>query len=223
MIRSLPRPTISRTFTSTYASPNPAQARQSRPILFAVLLGGTVFVGAANWTNQDTEYRQKNSSIWRNLGGFGGEGPNARVSLSPLLNFLYDTLIGMIESLHYAQLRLARYQELRTSCKSLLQKYPSDFLTTVLEYHLRLTESQRTCLGIISINTGVFVAWQIPALRGFMAKRFLHDPLGGRVSTMITSVFSHKVSFLSFSIPSSLPSQIPSVRTKRELIFCRGW
>ncbi|KAI8579594.1 hypothetical protein K450DRAFT_164948, partial [Umbelopsis ramanniana AG] len=53
-------------------------------------------------------------------------------------------------------------------------------------------ESEKTIAAIIAINTVVFAAWQIPILRPFMRRYFVHDPLSGRSITLLTSCFSHQ-------------------------------
>ncbi|KAH8555756.1 hypothetical protein BGW37DRAFT_418484 [Umbelopsis sp. PMI_123] len=55
-----------------------------------------------------------------------------------------------------------------------------------------LKESEKTMAAIIAINTVVFAAWQIPVLRPFMHRYFIHDPLSGRSITLLTSCFSHQ-------------------------------
>lgn len=68
-------------------------------------------------------------------------------------------------------------------------------LPTILgQSYLNLTEEQRTQLAIIGLTAGVFVAWNIPACRGFASKYLWHDPLASRPVTLLTSIFAHKVS-----------------------------
>lgn len=53
-------------------------------------------------------------------------------------------------------------------------------------------ESQRICAILIGINTAVFLGWQIPGLRIFMNRHFVHIPARARPYTLLTSVFSHQ-------------------------------
>lgn len=61
---------------------------------------------------------------------------------------------------------------------------------------LNASDGERVALGLVAVNTVVFLAWQIPlsAVRFFMVKHFMHHPLSGRSYTLLTSAFSHMVS-----------------------------
>ncbi|KAH9962669.1 hypothetical protein BC827DRAFT_1129904 [Russula dissimulans] len=59
------------------------------------------------------------------------------------------------------------------------------------EMYLNASEGRRAGYGIVAINVGVWVAWQIPILRPFMMSHFTHHPLSGKTYTMLTSMFSH--------------------------------
>jgi hypothetical protein len=75
-----------------------------------------------------------------------------------------------------------------------------------LENHwLNYSDGERLGLGLVAVNTVVFLAWQIPlpAARFFMVKHFMHHPLSGRSYTLLTAVFSHMVSYFS-PFPSSI-------------------
>lgn len=74
-----------------------------------------------------------------------------------------------------------------------------------LEWWLNLDEGKRVGAGITALNALVFLAWQLPhpAARAFMTRHFTHHPLSGKYYTMLTSCFSHAVSFfLSLADPS---------------------
>lgn len=62
------------------------------------------------------------------------------------------------------------------------------------EEYINLSEGQRTVLGILAVNTCVFIAWQVPPLRAECTRFFLHNPLSTRTFSLLGSVFSHKVS-----------------------------
>lgn len=162
-------------FYTTFQQNNTFKPKNLPTLLFAIGLGSTAVIGAAYYTNLDTNKRIlsiNGNSFWKSLDSSG-------------------------------QLRLSRLREHTSRLKQLLSLSPNSRILIVLtEYYSSLSEYQRTCLGIIAINAGVFLAWQLPPLQGFMSRWFLHDPLQkGRTITMITSVFSHK-SFIHFAFNS---------------------
>jgi len=57
--------------------------------------------------------------------------------------------------------------------------------------YLNASEGGRLGWQIGAINGAVWLAWQIPRLHPVMAARFMHHPLSGRASTLLTSMFSH--------------------------------
>ncbi|KAI8369777.1 hypothetical protein EDC96DRAFT_552515 [Choanephora cucurbitarum] len=58
-----------------------------------------------------------------------------------------------------------------------------------------MTEAERTLAGLIGINTIVFALWQVPRLKPFMARWFLHLPGSRQNITLLTSCFSHQEFF----------------------------
>ena len=62
---------------------------------------------------------------------------------------------------------------------------------------INYSDGERVGVGLIAANMIVFLAWQVPlpAMRFFMVKHFMHHPLSGRSYTLLTSVFSHMVSY----------------------------
>lgn len=68
------------------------------------------------------------------------------------------------------------------------------FPQIVGQSYINLSEEKRTQLAIIAVTAGIFVAWNVPACRGFAAKYLWHDPLAARPVTLLTSIFAHKVS-----------------------------
>lgn len=58
-----------------------------------------------------------------------------------------------------------------------------------------LSESEKTLAGLIAINTVVFACWQIPRLKPFMSKWFMHLPGSRQNVTLLTSCFSHQELF----------------------------
>ena len=57
------------------------------------------------------------------------------------------------------------------------------------EMYLNASEGRRAGYGIVAVNIGIWVAWQIPILRPFMMAHFTHQPLSGKTYTMLTSMF----------------------------------
>lgn len=91
----------------------------------------------------------------------------------------------------------SRTQDLITRARAFIRLFdPSLFWPTILaENYVSLTEAQRTCLGIVVFQGGVWVLWKIPALRRFCTRYLWHDPkIKGRTITHLTSIFSHRVS-----------------------------
>lgn len=89
----------------------------------------------------------------------------------------------------------SRTQDLITRARAFIRLFdPSLFWPTILaENYVSLTEAQRTCLGIVVFQGGVWVLWKIPALRRFSTRYFWHDPkIKGRTITHLTSIFSHR-------------------------------
>ncbi|KLO17916.1 hypothetical protein SCHPADRAFT_867276 [Schizopora paradoxa] len=58
--------------------------------------------------------------------------------------------------------------------------------------YLNASEGGRLAWQIGALNAAVWVAWQIPRLHPVMAARFMHHPLSGRATTLLTSMFSHQ-------------------------------
>ncbi|KAA1478986.1 hypothetical protein DENSPDRAFT_845985 [Dentipellis sp. KUC8613] len=54
------------------------------------------------------------------------------------------------------------------------------------------SDGWRAAMLITGVNIAVWLAWKVPRLQPFMRTHFRHDPLSGKVYTMLTSVFSHE-------------------------------
>ena len=63
------------------------------------------------------------------------------------------------------------------------------------EDYLNCSDGRKAAYKIIAINSVIWFLWQIPRLKPFMGRNFTHNPLSGRSTTLLTSVFSHE-SFL---------------------------
>ncbi|GJJ11485.1 hypothetical protein Clacol_005718 [Clathrus columnatus] len=151
-----------------------------KPFLFAISCSGLTYVVAARLTNEDTDQWTKSlmsTGAWI----FGGSPTNA-------------------------ELRGARKAELYTYLRTALDKGKSLFgeergvVANTLLYGYVLAaqkwldegEGRRAARMIMVATTGIWIAWQIPRLRGAMMRHFLHDPLSGQSHTLLTNVFSHK-------------------------------
>jgi membrane associated rhomboid family serine protease len=149
----------------------PPKIRYVRPLLFAAVASGCVFgVSIA-------EYDHRQRSMWKRIRQWTG---NRDVSLSDAwmaqkkeIAARVNRTLAKLESLNVPE-------DVRRAYLIMYQKWES------------LKESEKTIAGIIAINTIVFAAWQIPVLRPFMRRHFVHDPLSGRSLTLLTSCFSHQ-------------------------------
>lgn len=97
-----------------------------------------------------------------------------------------------------------------------------------------MSEAERTCLGLISIQGLIFGLWQIPRLVPFMSRHFLSDPLTTRLHPSITSIFSHNslphfafnsIAFMSigasahsYLFSSEASSDVPSATSRFEFL-----
>ncbi|ORY92450.1 hypothetical protein BCR35DRAFT_297863 [Leucosporidium creatinivorum] len=161
---------LPRRFQSTVPPPPPHAHRIpiGRHVVFGVGLGAAGTLAAALLTNKDTADRKAQMSGW---------WPRQREwkGLDPEL----------------ASLRL---REVVQRVRKAVGAFGDDWrLPTILgQSYLNLTEEKRTQLAIIGLTAGVFVAWNIPACRGFAGKYLWHDPLATRPVTLLTSIFAHK-------------------------------
>ena len=56
---------------------------------------------------------------------------------------------------------------------------------------LDASDGKRVCWAIGAVNTAVWVAWQLPKCKPFMARHFMHNPLTGISYTLLTSMFRY--------------------------------
>ncbi|XP_062521518.1 presenilin-associated rhomboid-like protein, mitochondrial [Corticium candelabrum] len=54
-----------------------------------------------------------------------------------------------------------------------------------------LSELQKVAVGIIAVNTCIYLLWQVPSFSPFMVRWFMASPLAGSSVTLLTSAFSH--------------------------------
>ncbi|KAA1478985.1 hypothetical protein DENSPDRAFT_845984 [Dentipellis sp. KUC8613] len=64
---------------------------------------------------------------------------------------------------------------------------------TLKSRELRLgSDGAQAAILIGGMNVAIWLAWKVPRLRPFMRAHFTHDPLSGKVHTMLTSMFSQR-------------------------------
>ncbi|KAH9987133.1 hypothetical protein BJV74DRAFT_774361 [Russula compacta] len=97
-----------------------------------------------------------------------------------------------------AQLLLKKFQTQLATLTDLLADAPIVAKSVILhsyarlaEMYLNASEGRRAGYAIAAANVGIWMAWQIPALRPIMMTHFTHSPLSGKTYTMLTSMFSH--------------------------------
>ena len=65
--------------------------------------------------------------------------------------------------------------------------------STLEQWFVNTTSSERAVYSIIALNTLVFLAWRLPgSAKSFMHTHFTHSSLSGREYTLLTSCFSHQ-------------------------------
>ncbi|QRV74115.1 rhomboid family protein [Ceratobasidium sp. AG-Ba] len=150
-----------------------------RPTLFALGVSGLAYYAAGTATNRDTQFWAEKLGAgqwWRGL-TIPGSPELQRARLLDLKYRLTETLTSLRDNT--AMLPGAVRQFINRSAYIAANNW------------LSAGEGRRTTIMITSLCATIFVAWQIPALRLFMNRHFLHDPLSGRFHTMATSIFSH--------------------------------
>ena len=143
-----------------------------RPIIFTLTVGFCTFAGAAYLTRQDSE-----ELAWKNTKS------NASVG-----HLRYERIMLEVAQAHKTLdwLRERGVPEPIPWCYAWLATH-----------WINYSDGQRVGVSLVAANAMVFLAWQIPvpAMRFFMVKHFMHHPLSGRSYTLLTSVFSHMVSY----------------------------
>lgn len=166
--------TTYRVISVTPTLPPAGRPSYLRPILFTVVVSTLSFYTAAI-----TDV-QKLITTWQRLELYLKPHENRSRTLLELTKaqkeYFHDKLRERIDRIE----RLNLPEEFRRAYILLVSRWAS------------LKESEKTMLGIIAINTVVFVGWKIPQLRPFMSRWFMHHPLSGRSITLLTSCFSHQ-------------------------------
>jgi rhomboid-like protein len=143
-----------------------------RPLIFTLGIGIGTFAGAAYLTQRESQELAQTATM---TGASTGKLRHERI----------------MRELKHANATFTWLQEI--GCPA--------FIPTIYawlgDHWLNSSDGERAAMGVVAINTIVFLAWQIPlpAVRFFMVKHFMHHPLSGRSYTLLTSVFSHMVSY----------------------------
>ncbi|CUA78133.1 rhomboid-like protein [Rhizoctonia solani] len=151
----------------------------ARPTLFAVGLSGLAYYAAGTATNRDTQYWAEKLGAgqwWRGL-TLPGSVELQRARLLDLKQRLTEALTTLRDN--------------TTMLPTAARQFITRTAYIAANNWLSAGEGRQASLMITGLCASIFVAWQIPALRGAMRRHFLHDPLSGRHYTMATSIFSH--------------------------------
>ncbi|EUC59704.1 rhomboid domain protein [Rhizoctonia solani AG-3 Rhs1AP] len=151
----------------------------ARPTLFAVGVSGLAYYAAGTVTNRDTQYWAEKLGAgqwWRGL-TLPGSVELQRVRLLDLKQRLTEALTTLRDN--------------TTALPIAARQFVTRTAYIAANNWLGAGEGRQASMMIAGLCASIFVAWQIPALRGAMRRHFLHDPLSGRHYTMATSIFSH--------------------------------
>ncbi|KAF8517891.1 hypothetical protein BU17DRAFT_91319 [Hysterangium stoloniferum] len=138
-----------------------------KPLFYCIAVSGLTLLVAAECTNSSTDAwtrRVTSASAWTGL--FGGPISNADLRTARRTELLQFLKNGM------------------TKVQGFFGEEPGILKAAILSSYLTLAQKW--------LDEGIWVAWQIPRLRGEMMRNFMHDPLSGKSHTLLTSIFSHK-------------------------------
>ncbi|KAJ7623239.1 hypothetical protein FB45DRAFT_925016 [Roridomyces roridus] len=168
--------------TDSAFEPPPGEAVFSsrNQIIFVGLVSSGVYLWAAARTNADTE-------AW--AARVAPYNPLARVNTRAIMEARLERLVKTLRN--WGMVVVEATQSLsdipRTTIRQAYGKVASRFANA--------SDAQRTCYYICALNGAVFLAWRVPGLGRFMHNNFVHHPLSGRSTTLLTSVFSHSTFF----------------------------
>ena len=151
--------------------PNGRPLSLFRPLLFTVTISIGSYLGAAYLTDQsDRQFCQETGKQ----------------------DGIFADLVILREQLAMIKTNKALSWLRQTEMPDFFEKA---FLATMGKW-LGMSDGERATIGLICVNTLVFLAWQMPSqkVQWFMRRAFLHSPLSGRSYTLLTSIFSHQVS-----------------------------
>ena len=72
---------------------------------------------------------------------------------------------------------------------------------SIVQPYADASEGKRMCWKICLLNAGVWAAWKIKRWQPFMIRSFMHHPLSGLSTTLVTSMFRY---FIFFSLDRSI-------------------
>ena len=158
-----------------------------RPVLFAVLVGGLAIIYTAEMTNEDIRYHAARAADARGmLSAFGGSATSLAAT--------GGTGVSVRE------MHMSRAQEHAQRTLSLAKTFGNTGIPMIDSAVLALAnkwyrtdEATRTSAGIIVACSVVWAAWHVKRWQPHMWKWWAHQPLSGRSTTLLTSVFSHVV------------------------------
>ncbi|KAI8986926.1 hypothetical protein BDB01DRAFT_783972 [Pilobolus umbonatus] len=159
-----------------------------RPTLFALSSSTTIFIVAAMVHERETEVfwnhlkKRRDGPKWSNLMNLITDDKLFRADMWEERKKMWiERKERVMDRLHE---RLESYQSLplliKKACLSVMMSY------------LTLSEEEKTMTGLIGIHFLVFAASNIPRLRPFMTKWFIHHPMSGHSVTLLTSSFFHR-------------------------------
>jgi len=141
---------------------------------------------AAKCTNYDTAYWAQKLVDGSSFNGFWGIAPPTSDQMKKARYFDYAKSM---------QKGLESVRQTVESFPLTIKAFATWAYIYVAQPLVDAKEGRRVCWTIALVNTGVWLAWQIPRFKPFMMAHFTHHPLSGLSYTMLTAMFSHK-SFL---------------------------
>ena len=118
------------------------------------------------------------------------EGTNSRTHPGP---YPHKMSLGCLYPPEYQGLResLANMQSIVQHLPVLIRPWINLACVSVMQPYADATEGKRLCWKICLLNAGVWLAWKLKPLNGFMTVRFMHYPLSGLSYTLLTSMFRY--------------------------------
>ncbi|CAG8688141.1 3784_t:CDS:1, partial [Scutellospora calospora] len=136
-----------------------------KPILYTCFTSGTTFTVALTYS----EYKRRISS---------------KDIIEPYNSKETSTITKWVKRVFNQQIKKLRdwnvYIEIERNIALITKRWIS------------LNDCNKTLAVLIGINSIIFGMWQLAPLQPLMEKFFVHNPLSGRMFTLLTSVFSHK-------------------------------
>lgn len=153
-----------------------------------------VFVVAAHNTNIETKFWSSylaRQSWWTSTAGptTGDMRLTQAQILLKVSGFGFCVSVPLSPAPQKFQAQLKELTELLADAPIVTKSIILHSYARLAEMYLNASEGRRAGYGIVAVNIGIWVAWQIPILRPFMMAHFTHQPLSGKTYTMLTSMF----------------------------------